>query len=138
MLPETETLLIHCSDHRVAHACSKFVALELKEPVFDVVAVPGGPQFLRALEYMPKFTWAGRRWLRFLMESHRIRRVILIAHQDCAWYDHLHGDHEDHDARQKADLHHAASDLSEWFPGLRVESYFATGVGAEAHFDRVD
>lgn len=111
---------------------------ELKLPVFDVVAVPGGPQFLRALEYMPKFTWAGRRWLRFLMESHRIRKVILIAHEDCAWYRHLHGEHQAHVDRQKEDLHHATADLTEWFPGLHVESYFATGIGGEVSFTKVD
>lgn len=137
MAAETDTLLVHCSDHRLAHACEKFVEEQLKIPEYDLVSVPGGPQFLRALEYLPKFTWAGRRWLRFLVDSHSIRRVILIAHGDCGWYKHLHGDHDSHDARQKEDLRHAAADLHEWLPGLQVESYFVTGVGAETHFARV-
>ncbi len=138
MAHETDTLLVHCSDHRLANACQKFVEEELKVPVYDLVSVPGGPQFLRALEYLPKFAWAGRRWLRFLVDSHHIKRVILIAHLDCGWYKHLHGKEENHEARQKEDLRHSAADLRDWLPGLRVEAWFAASAGDGAHFSKVD
>lgn len=138
MASETDTLLVHCSDHRLANSCQEFVEKQLKVPVYDLVSVPGGPQFLRALEYLPKFTWAGRRWLRFLVDSHRIRRVILIAHLDCGWYKHLHGTNESHVERQKNDLRHATDDLREWLPGLQVESYFASRIEGEVSFERVN
>ena len=137
MAAETDTLVVHCSDHRLANGCQKFVEEELKVPVYDLVSVPGGPQFLRVLEYLPKFTWAGRRWLRFLVESHHIRRVILIAHLDCGWYKHLHGTSESHVERQKGDLLHAADDLRDWLPGLHVESYYASRVEGVVSFERV-
>ena len=137
MALETDTLLVHCSHHRVARASRQFVEEDLKIPEYDLLSVPGGPQFLRALEYMPKFTWAGKRWLGFLVDAHRIHRVILVGHENCAWYKHLHGEHETHDHRITEDLHRAAADLREWFPGLQVESYFAT-VGADVSFVRVN
>ena len=40
--------------------------------------------------------------------------------------------------RQKEDLLHAAADLRDWVPGLRVEAWFATGVGGDASFARVE
>jgi hypothetical protein len=137
MAAGTDTLLIHCSDHRLAHACEKFVEEELKVPEYDLVSVPGGPQFLRAMEYLPKFAWAGRRWLNFLVESHSIRRVILVAHQDCGWYKKMHGDHDSHEDRQKDDLRHAAADLREWLPSLRVEAFFAS-LDGQVSFSRVE
>ena len=133
-----DTLLVHCSDHRLAHACESFVenVLEIKD--YDLLSVPGGPQFLCALEYLPKFNWAGRRWLNFLIEGHGVSHIILIAHEDCGWYRNLHGTHEQHEARQKEDLRRARADLLEYLPSLRVETYFASSDGTETKFTSLE
>ncbi len=140
MIPQRkcDTLMIRCSDHRLAHACETFVEDILKVSDYDLVVVPGGPQFLSALEYLPKFNWAGRRWMRFLVDEHEVKRVILISHEDCGWYRHLHGSLQEHDARQQADLRRSAAHLKEIFPGLRVDAYFAAGQAPDVHFTRVE
>src|SRR5437879_9826167 len=118
MIPQrkADALMVRCSDHRLANACETFVENTLKIINYDLLVVPGGPQFLCALEYLPKFHWAGRRWMRFLVDAHEVKRVVLITHQDCGWYRHLHGAHEDHGERQKADLHRAAHHLKDLAP----------------------
>lgn len=120
---KAKTLVVYCSDGRFVQFCDDFVEKTLKIEDYDLLAVPGGPQFLCALDYLPKFRWAGRRWLDFLIEKHVLERVVLISHQDCGWYKHLHG-HEEPEARQHEDLRRARSELLETLPRVRVEAYF--------------
>ena len=132
-----DTLLVHCSDHRLAPACRSFAEKVLKIEDYDLLSVPGGPQFLCAVEYLPKFNWAGRRWLNFLFEGHGVSHIILIAHQDCGWYRNLHGNRQEHEERQKEDLRRARADLLEYLPSLRVETYYASIEGEETKFTPV-
>lgn len=138
---KAETVMVRCSDHRRARACEDFLENQLHAPVgsYDLLVVPGGPQFLCAVDYMPKFLWVGIRWMRFLVEQHGIRRVVLINHQDCGWYRQLHGavlEGARKEERQKEDLRRARRDLTEAFPELKVEIFFArlqeSGVTFEA------
>jgi hypothetical protein len=122
--------MVRCSDHRLARACEDFLENQLHAAPgsYDLVVVPGGPHFLSPSEYLPKFGWVGRRWMRFLVEAHEIHRVVLIAHQDCGWYRQLHGptlDTAGREARQRQDLHISSMDLRQAFPGLRVDTFFA-------------
>ena len=140
MIPQRkcDTLMIRCSDHRLAHACEQFLEEVLKVSDYDMLVVPGGPQFLSALDYLPKFNWAGRRWMRFLVDAHEVKRVILISHEDCGWYRHLHGGHEEHDARQQDDLRRAAAHLMDIFPGLHAEAYFASLSDGKVRITKVE
>ena len=68
-----------------------------------------------------------RRRLESLIAAHGTRRIVAIAHQDCAWYltrkiGHSTVDIKD---RQIADLRSSASRLREMFEGVVVETYFA-------------
>lgn len=83
----TDALVIHCSDHRFQAGVREFLdeALGLRAN-YDSVVVPGGPQCLVELAALPKFSWASRKWSRTLIDLHRLKRLILIAHQDCGWY----------------------------------------------------
>src|SRR5215471_5651503 len=95
----TDVLIVHCGDHRFQAALYDFLnrALNLNGN-YDLLVIPGGPQSLTLVEYLPKFSWASWRWFRFFVENHDIRRLILIQHQDCAWYKslprHLHASPE--------------------------------------------
>ena len=66
------------------------------------------------------------------MENHEISRLILIQHQDCAWYKtlplHLHTSSEPRQ-RQEEDLRKLGQALRKDFPQLRVELYFAAWDG---------
>ena len=82
-----ETLVVHCSDHRFLAGIHEFLdcGLNLNQN-YDLLVIPGGPQSLTLVEYLPKFSWAGWKWFRYLVETHELRRLVLIAHQDCVWY----------------------------------------------------
>ncbi|MCX8103816.1 MAG: hypothetical protein N3E42_05225 [Candidatus Bipolaricaulota bacterium] len=85
---ESTVLVICCSSHVFLPYTQEFLEkhVGLEPGRYDLLAVPGGPQFLLLTEYLPKFAWAGQRWVKFLVERHRLKRVIAISHEDCAWY----------------------------------------------------
>jgi len=131
------TLAIYCSDGRYAEACDWFTEHVLGESRFDQFAVPGGAAWLR-LDY--DRVWEhelARRYLRFLIEEHAIRRVILIAHERCAFY-LAHGVKPDQlYARQLDDLRFAQSILTDWYPSLRTEAYYAAPDGDRVRFEAI-
>jgi hypothetical protein len=126
---DTEVLVVHCGDYRLQGAFYEFLnqALNLNEN-YDLMVIPGGPLSLAVSEYLPKFSWASWKWFRFFMERHGIRRLILIQHQDCAWYQtmplHLHASAELRE-RQEQDLGRVTTTLRRDFPELMVELYYA-------------
>lgn len=125
----TDVLVVHCSDHRFQAGLYEFLnqGLNLNEN-YDLLVIPGGPQCLTLVEYLPKFSWASWKWFRFLVEAHSLRRMILIAHQDCGWYKelprHLHASPEPRQ-RQEEDLRRVQHALKKDFPELSVELYYA-------------
>jgi len=106
---ETSVLVIHCGDYRFQTAFQEFLneGLALAGD-YDLLVIPGGPLSLTLLDYLPKFSWTSWKWLRFFIERHGIRRVVLIQHQDCAWYKtmplHLHAPSAELRDRQEQDL----------------------------------
>jgi hypothetical protein len=126
---ETEILVIHCGDYRFQAAFYEFLnhSLNLNEN-YDLMVIPGGSQSLTLFEYLPKFSWASWKWFRFFVEKHGIRRLILIQHQDCAWYQtmplHLHAS-PDLRQRQEQDLERVKTSMKKDFPNLTVELYYA-------------
>jgi len=134
---DTEVLVVHCSDHRFQAAIRDFLdrGLKLGEN-YDLFIMPGGPQCLTLVEYLPKFSWVSGKWFRYLVENHELKRLILIAHQDCGWYEtlplHLHTSAKPRE-RQEEDLRRAGRSLMKEFPEIVVELYYA-GWGAD---DRV-
>ncbi len=123
-------LVVFCSDHRFQAGIHEFLSQGLRiAESYDLLVIPGGPQCLTLVEYLPKFSWAGWRWTRFLLEAHELKRLILIAHQDCGWYkelpSHLHESAEPR-RRQEQDLIRAEAAIVKEFPHLSVESYYAS------------
>ncbi len=126
---DPDVLVVHCSDHRFQAAFHEFLnqKLNLGEN-YDLLVLPGGPQCLTLVEYLPKFSWAGWKWLRFLVDSHGLKRLILIQHQDCAWYKdlplHLHSSPEPR-GRQEEDLRRIGHALAKERPELALDLYYA-------------
>lgn len=126
---EADVLVIHCSSHRFQAAIHEFLnhVLNLDEN-YDLLVIPGGPQCLTLVEYLPKFSWASWRWFRFLVEAHELKRLVLIAHQDCSWYKdlpfHLHTSPEPRQ-RQEEDLRRVCHALLRDFPEVKVDLYYA-------------
>lgn len=126
---DTEVLVVHCSDHRFQAGFHDLLNLKLNlDENYDLLVLPGGPQCLTLVEYLPKFAWAGWKWFHFLVDAHDLKRMILIQHQDCGWYKelpgHLHSSSEPR-LRQEEDLRRARHALARDHPELSVELYYA-------------
>jgi|SRR5580658_2739969 hypothetical protein len=125
----TDVLAIHCGDYRFQSAFSEFLNRSLNlDGNYDLMVIPGGPLSLTLTEYLPNFSWASWKWLRFFVDQHEIRRLVLIQHQDCAFYQtiplHLH-DSPELRARQEQDLRRATIALRKELPEVTVELYYA-------------
>ena len=125
---DTEVLVVHCSDHRFQAGLHEFLNQNLHlDENYDLLVLPGGPQCLTLVEYLPKFSWASWKWFRFLVDAHDLKRLILIQHQDCGWYKdlpfHLHSSSQPR-LRQEEDLRRARAALAKEHPELSVELYY--------------
>ena len=127
-----DTTIITCVDGRWYSHFQEFAHAHLNAgPRTDFVAVPGGIEPLTLVDLMPKDFNFFRRRLEALVESHGTRRIVAIAHQDCAWYrTRAVGPGGDIRSRQIADLRKSAAKLREMFQGVTVETYYARLSGA--------
>ncbi|MFH1176147.1 MAG: hypothetical protein V1750_01975 [Acidobacteriota bacterium] len=138
--PFTETpsavLVISCSSNDFMPPTRDFLEhhLGLQPGAYDWLAVPGGGHFLLLSEYLPKFAWVGQKWVKFAVEKHGLRKVIVIAHEGCAWYDEerlvpafLHSALESvmGSERQRHDLVKIVESLRQLVPAVAIEAYFA-------------
>ena len=133
-------LVVACSDGRFDEALDEFCSKRLGLAGYDRLFVQGGIQILRLGSLLPKFEWAGRRLLRFLVDQHDLKRLVCVSHHGCAWYRELKWGpeaHLDSEIRQKRDLAAVAGDLRELWSGLKVEAYFARPEGGRAVFEDV-
>ena len=122
-------LAIHCSDHRIQHAMREFLdeGLGLRAN-YDAIVVPGGPQCLVEFGPLPKFAWAAGKWSRALVGLHALKRLVLVAHQDCGWYRWLEDYQPSGGAvrrRQEDDLRAALRAARQLGPGLAVDLFYA-------------
>ena len=138
-----DTVVISCVDGRWRPHLLEFASMRLGVGINgDFMAVPGGVEPLTLLDLLPKDFNFFRRRLEALVESHGTRRIVLVAHQDCAWYKArkigpLKIDLRD---RQISDLKKSEKRLREMFPSTSVECWFARldgGTPPKVVFDPV-
>ncbi len=127
---------IYCSDGRVGEQIDEFLHRGLGLPRYDRLAVPGGPACLsgslvsflegRGLEDA----------LRFLIRVHDLRRVVLIAHEGCAYYRERLGIPDSSLlAEQGQDLQKARRAVRNVHEGIAVDTFFARMQGARIRFE---
>ncbi len=145
---ESRVLVIACSSNAFLPYTQEFVErhLGVGRGRYDLLAVPGGPQFLLLTEYLPKFGWVGHRWVKFLVERHGLRRVIVIGHEDCAWYNaeqfvpqflQKFGVGRSLKERQREDLREIGQALRNLGLPISIEAYYAEkGADGRVHFVR--
>ena len=128
-----DTVIISCVDGRWRSQIQDFTINHLKADLHaDFLAVPGGIEPLTLFDLVPKDFNFLRRRLEGLIAAHGTRRIVAIAHQDCAWYK----EHKrfpftiDLRDRQLRDLTRVAARLRETFPSMTVETYFARLSGS--------
>jgi hypothetical protein len=127
------TVVISCVDGRWYAHVQEFARTHLGTGArTDFLAVPGGIEPMTLFDLVPKDFNFFRRRIEATVEAHGTRRIVAIAHQDCAWYRSrkigpLTIDLRD---RQVGDLRRAASRLRDMFRHVTVETYYARLNGA--------
>ena len=77
---------VYCSDGRFGEQIDDFLHNCLKLPRCDRLVVPGGAGCLAGHFLAFREEEGLVEQLRFLIRAHDVQRVVLIAHQDCAFY----------------------------------------------------
>ena len=102
-------LAMYCSDGRFTEAVEGLLR-SIGEARLDTLTVPGGPALLDLDTANFSELEALRSAASFLIRGHRIKRVVLLAHQGCGFYrermKHIAEEHVA--ARQREDLARAA------------------------------
>lgn len=135
--PAPTVLAVSCSDGTFRAPLAEFLSAQYAGESIDEVKLPGGPWWVSALEGAAQHAVAKlmfgtmkpiERALGFLLKHHPIRRVVLIGHRQCAWYQKFHPHFGDEEAlqRQSEDLWSVRNALVRLNPNLRVDIYLAT------------
>ena len=129
---------IYCSDGRLGEHFDDFLMHGLKLPRYDRVALPGGPGTLADHPETQLEHAAVADELKFLVEVHEIERVVLIQHQNCAFYTgRLKLSGFQVESLQREDLAAAASFVRKTSGVEKVEAYFAREIAGRVRFEPV-
>jgi hypothetical protein len=132
-------VVVHCSDPRHQPHFQDFLHNGLALEQYSLLAIPGGPQTLTLIDYLPKFAWSGWRWMKFLVDLTKPRQLILITHEDCRWYlDNRFARIEEARARQIEDLRRVRHSFRERFGMVACDLYYCRLEGTCASFERID
>ncbi len=128
-------LAVYCADGRFGPHFRRFLERHLGLRVYDTLALPGGPAAI-VHDDPPGLMPAARTQMRFLLQAHPIEHVILIAHDQCAFYrQHLGCDPAELPQRQRADLAAVATWLNSAAPSATISSYQARLYGGHVLFE---
>lgn len=117
---------IYCSDGRFGEHMDDFLHHSLQLPRYDRLVIPGGAACLAGHLATCREEYALMAQLRFLLTVHGLRRVVLIAHRDCAYYgEGLRVPAERLMDQQLGDLLEAAQRIRSLSGDLDVDAYFA-------------
>ena len=130
---------VYCSDGRFGEQVDELLFQALKLPRYDRLAVPGGAACLAGHFAAYREEEGVSEQLRFLVNVHEIRRVVLIAHEACAYYtEWLHVPPTQLESRQREDLSKAIRHVQRFGIDLDVSAYFARRQGDGVAFERVE
>jgi hypothetical protein len=117
---------VYCSDGRFGEHFDDFLHNALKLPRYDRLAVPGGAACMAGHFLVHREEEGVTEQLRFLIKVHGIERVVLIAHQDCAFYtERLRVSSLKLETQQQEDMQAAVRRVHSFAPNLRVDTFFA-------------
>lgn len=131
-----EAAAVYCSDGRFGEQFDDFLYGGLGLPKYDRLAVPGGPACLAGHFAAYREGDALAAQIEFLISAHHLQRVVLVAHQGCAFYTQRLGlSPIDLVQKQHADLARAAERVRGLNRDLVVDTYFARLDGDGVAFD---
>ncbi len=129
---------VYCSDGRFGEQVDELLFNTLNLPRYDRLVVPGGAACLAGHFATYREEEGVAEQLKFLLAVHEVRQVVLIAHQDCAYYTKwLHVPPLHLEARQREDLGKAVRHVKRFGRDLEVSAYFARREGDRVSFERV-
>jgi hypothetical protein len=130
---------IYCSDGRVGAHFDDFLQGGLELPRYDRVALPGGAACLAGHPEAHLEEQGVIDELHFLVEAHGLQRVVLVAHENCAFYAvRLRLAGRQMELVQRADLVRAAAFVRRVTGLERVEGYYARRVAERVRFEPVE
>lgn len=129
---------LYCSDGRVGEHFDDFLQNGLSLPRYDRLCLPGGPACLAGHPQAHLEEQGVLDELKFLYEVHKLRRIVLIAHQGCAFYaSRLSLTEPRLELVQRADLVRAAAFVHRVTGLEQIEGYFARLVDGKVQFEVV-
>lgn len=127
---------VYCSDGRLGDHFDDFLQNGLHLPRYDRLALPGGPAALLGTDSCPCGSAAAWEALAFLVQAHELTRVLLVAHEGCAFYaQRLSLKADCMEARQRRDIESVAAKIRASTPQLRIDAYFARITGNRITFE---
>ncbi|HBS29963.1 MAG TPA: hypothetical protein DEB06_11085 [Phycisphaerales bacterium] len=130
---------IYCSDGRIGEHFDDFLQNGLGLPRYDRIALPGGPACLAGHPAAHLEEQGVVDELGFLVQVHGLKRIVLIAHEGCAFYATRLELKEPRLALvQRADLVRAAAFIHRVTAIERVDAYFATLLEGRVRFEPVE
>lgn len=130
---------LYCSDGRIGEFVDDFMQNGLGLPRYDRVVLPGGPAALAGYSAARIAGDGVLDELRFLVEGHGLTRIILIQHQDCAFYKlRLEVRAQSTAQLQEADLARAAHTIRHVTQLENIEGYFAHFTTNGMRFDPIE
>lgn len=129
---------IYCSDGRFGEQMDEFLHQGLGLPRYDRLAVPGGPACLSGALSVFWESHSAERQLDFLCHVHKLERLIMIAHEGCAFYlEWLKVKPEEFAARQMDDVKRAATRVRQSQPKLKIDAYLARRQDTQVWFEPI-
>ncbi len=129
---------MYCSDGRVGDHFDDFLQNGLTLPRYDRLSLPGGPACLAGHPQAHLEEQGVVDELKFLYDVHGLERIVLIAHQGCAFYkSRLDLTEPRLELVQKADLVRAAAFVHRVTGLDQIEGYFARLVDGNVQFEEV-
>lgn len=133
-----EALCLYCSDGRFALQTAEFLRKHLRLMSHDLLAVPGGGAALAGDPAAWREGDVFGECARLLQRLHELKRVVLVAHEDCGFYAFRLGiGREAQEPRQMEDLRKIASAIRA-FGSVSVEGYYARIVEGRVRFEAVE
>ncbi len=131
---------VYCSDGRFGDQFDELMQTALKLPRYDRLAVPGGAACLANHFATYREEEGVAEQLRFLIRVHGLERVVLIAHEDCAFYtQRLNVSPLQLESQQREDMKKAVRRVRSLGPNVLVHAFFARKTwDRTVHFEAVD
>jgi len=134
-----EALVIHCGDSRFQTAFRRFIAGELGITKYTPIIIGGGIHALGMQVFLPKNFKILWEQIKFHVKTDRPKQIIIINHEDCAWYDKMKGYHFNlsNITKGKLDLKKASTTILKDFGGVRVRTFWAGIDNGNVYFEEV-